>query len=169
MKVNEFINSGMSYKDIMNNNYVSISTKRKIADSAIGKSVDVIDGFVNINYFMINIYFDIAMLNEYTILEFDDDEVITEYDSLAKNGVFNDVFNAVKEDYLKAKEVLDQVLKGYLRSNSAEAFIMSFIRMLTNGLDSIADVLIEKLSTVDMSSLNNIDMDGLMETLNKLK
>ena len=153
-------------KSLKIKNYISIMEKKRFVMDVIASCTDENDGFVFVDRFKMNIYFNMKMLGLYTNLEVEEnfDDMIEQYDILCENGLFDNIIAVFKDDYAAMCKVLDGMLDELLVQNSIEAQVVRIANKLSAMIDAISD----NLGDID---LNAILPDGasIMELMSKIK
>ena len=172
MNINEFIatlHNEKNIKTIIKNSYIPVEDKKNIALEVLENCITEENGYVQIDRWKRDIYFDIAILREYTNLNlsYDFESMLEEYDVLYKNDIFALVFEYVEEDYACAKKILEYEEQNILDQNSIEAQVVKVSHTMINILDTAKD----KLNNFDMNSLmpEDTDINQLVEMLKQLK
>ena len=146
--------------------YVSIMDKKKFAMDVIAACTDDADGFIAVDRFKMNIYFNMKALALYTNLEvaMDFDEMVKQYDALCENGTLNNILSLFADDYSAMCSVLDNVLDELLVQNSID---MQVVKIANKIMDSI-DVINENLNGFDLNAILP-DAKNIVELMNKVK
>ena len=146
-------------------NYITIMDKKKFAMDVIAACTDDIDGFVSVDRFKMNIYFNMKVLGLYTNLEVaeDFDSMIEQYDVLCEKGLLDIILASFQNDYAAMCKVLEGMLDELLVQNSIEAQVVRIANKLSFAIDTIG-------SNFDKLDLNSILPDGenIMELMNKI-
>lgn len=149
--------------------YIPIMNKKMFVMDVIAECTDVLDDFITIDRFKMNIYFDMKVLATYTNLEIADDfyEAVTQYDMLCESGVMNQVIALFKDDYDAMCKVLEDEMDELLRQNTIDAQVVK----IANKINSVIDVVGDKLSGVDLNSMlpEGTDINDLINMVNMLK
>lgn len=162
MTINELLermnNGGADLTDIVKiKKYIPIMDKKKLAMDVISSCTDDIDGFVYVDRFKMDIYFDMCIIDTYTDIDinYDFNSMTEQYDILCKNGVFELFKECINGEYHAVKNVFDCVLKDFLIQNSIE---MQF-SILTNKIINIVD----EIGGIDFNNIlpNDIDINSL--------
>lgn len=149
--------------------YIPVMSKKILAMDVIAECTDDFDGFIEVDRFKMDIYFDMCALARYTNLEvsFDFDTMIKEYDQLNEIGIFDLIIGYFRDDYRKCKSVLIKELESFLAQNSVEAQVVKIANKVNALLDEIGD----KFGAVDLNSIitDGVNLGELMETIRLLK
>lgn len=171
MNINEFIktlHNKENIKAIIKEKYIPIEDKRNIALEVFENCVSEDDGYVQIDHFKRDIYFDIAMLREYTNLKlsYDFESMIEEYDVLCENDIPLLVFNYIGNDYIRSKQILEYEEQSILNKNSLEVQVAKISSAMVNTLNIVNN----KFNDFNINDIlpEDTDINKLLETLNKL-
>lgn len=149
--------------------YIPVMDKKMMAMDAIAAYTDDFDGFIEVDKFKMDIYFDMCILNKYTDLEvsFDFNNMIAEYDMLCENNMFYTIVSYFKNDYEKCKEILNKELKAFMAQNSFEAQVVKVVNRINNLLDELSG----KFAGVNLNEFvaDGINLSELIETIKLLK
>ena len=171
MNINEFIGnlSTSNMELIVKEHYISVEDKKNIALEVLEKCTTDDDGYILVDHLKRDIYFDIAMLREYTNLKlsYDFESMIEEYDVLCKHNVLSTIFNYIGDDYKRAKKILVYEEQNIINKNSIEAQVAKVSLAIINVLQSMN----HKLEEFDFNSIlpAGTDVDNLLKMLNKYK
>ena len=164
MKVKKFVesykkNNRMDIKNELEvNEYIGIAVKKKMAESIIENCTQIVNGKVYINSLDRYIFFMISVISLHTNLEFDDENVIDDYDLLCKNHLLEKIISLFKDDYDSCQVVLDMETTDMLQSSATiESKIYAFLDDCVNILKNTTEELVKK---IDLSSLENANLDN---------
>lgn len=172
MNIMEFIENLSklnNLEDIIKIHYIPVEDKKNIAIEVLEDCIVEENGYVAVDRFKRDIYFDFAMLREYTNLNlsYDFDSMIEEYDVLCEHNILSLIFNYIGDDYKRAKRILSYEQQNILNKNSIEAQVAKASTALVDMLHSVNNKL-EKFNMTDILPAGT-DMNQVLELLNKLK
>ena len=171
MKVQELLSNmydnNFNFLEELNvKHYIPVLEKKQFVVGVLAACTDENDGFVSVDRFKMNIYFNMKVLELYTNLEIADnfDDMIEQYDALCENCVMDGLLSLFADDYKMMCNVLDGELDVLLVQNSIDAQVVRIANKISNFLD------------ITSSGLNGLDLNtvlpdvaNLTELLNKLK
>lgn len=141
--------------------YLPISEKRRIAEAVIEACTTDSDGFIYIDSLDKYIMFTIAVISNYTNLEFGTDgDYLSDYDKLCEAGLLDAVIATFDKEYVRTNDVLNMLLADKLQNNSAEASFATIAYGLNNSMDKLIDTLNNKIKEMNLD-LNNFNQDTL--------
>ena len=171
MKINElFENMHNKNFNILNEldvrNYIPILDKKQFVIGVISACTDENDGFISVDRFKMNVYFNMKILELYTNLEIATsfDDMIVQYDELCKNRVMDGLIDLFANDYKAMYDVLEGELDTLLVQNSIDAQVVK----IANKINSFIDAANNGLNGLDLKSILP-DVANLTEMLNKSK
>jgi len=146
-------NSGESIKDILEiKSYLPINYKQVLINNLILNSKEVDEnGLVKINYCHLELFKTLLIVEFYTNLLLEHDDIINDFDYLMENKIIDLIYNEVDKsdlgriDMLIEKEI-EQIIK---LSNSIEGIFSNNL----NKLQDKIDVIINKIPDVDSGSI----------------
>jgi hypothetical protein len=146
--------------------YVPILEKKQFVIGVIAACTDEDDGFVSVDRFKMNVYFNMKALELYTNLEIADnfDDMMVQYDELCEHRVMDGLLNLFEDDYKMMCSVLEGELDTLLVQNSIDAQVVR----LANKISKFLDDANTGLSGLDLATILP-DVANLTEVLNKLK
>ena len=146
--------------------YVSILEKKQFVIGVIAACTDESDGFVSVDRFNMNIYFNMKVLELYTNLEIASsfDDMIAQYDELCEHRVMDGLLNLFADDYKMMCTVLEGELDTLLVQNSIDVQVVR----IANKLSEIIDAIGNGFDGVDLKSVLP-DVTNILDTINKLK
>lgn len=149
--------------------YIPIMDKRNIAMDAIAACTNDFSGFIEVDRFKLDIYFDMCVLHKYTDLKisFDFEEMIKEYDLLNEIGMMNVIMSYFESDYRKCQDVLYSELESFLAQNSLESQAVTIVNKINTLLDEVSD----KFSDVNLNDIitDGVNLGELVEVIKLLK
>lgn len=152
--------------------YLPIAEKRRIAEAVIEACATDHNGFIQIDSLDKYIMFTIAVISNYTNLEFGlDGDYLSDYDRLCEAGLLDSVIATFDKEYARTNEILNMLLTDKLQHNSAEASIAKIVDGANNYMDKLIDTLKNKIEEINLD-LNNFNPDtlkGLLELINTTK
>lgn len=144
--------------------YLPISEKRRIAEAVIEACTNNNNGFIQVDSLDKYIMFTIAVISNYTNLEFGlDGDYLSDYDRLCESGLLDVVIETFNKEYARANDILNMMLADRLQANSTEASLALITNSINNTLDKLITTLANKVEEMDLD-LSNLNED----TLNKL-
>ena len=172
MKVMEFIeimskeNSAKRIGAILETKkYLPIAEKRRIAETVIEACTTDNGGFIQIDSLDKYIMFTIAIISNYTNLEFGvDGDYLSDYDRLCEAGLLDSVIATFDKEYARTNEILNMLLADKLQHNSAEASLAKVVDGVNNSIDKLIDMLKNKVEEMNLD-LNNFNEDTLKKLL----
>ena len=174
MKVQEFVNY-MKEKDfdlvsaINIKKYMPVIDKKNFALNVFATCTYNYDGYVSVDYFKKNIYFNMMMLSMYTDLEIatDFDEMMAQYDTLCEIGVMKHMKSVLADEYDEMNMVCNNVFDELLAQNSIDAHIAR----VANKIGVLIDVANDKLNEFDIGTLlpDGADIEELIDMMKILK
>ena len=171
MKVQELINRVHDrnfdmHKDLEIKSYIPMMDKKLFAMDVIAACTDENDGFVSVDRFKMNIYFNMKVLESYTNLEIESDfnDMIAQYDILCENKLLNNILSLFYEDYQVMYSTLEGLLEELLIQNSIEAQVVR----IANKISGIIDMANKSLDGLELGGVLP-EISNLTEFINKLK
>lgn len=161
MKIYELIESlkNKSAKEIEDmavvSRYVPISRKRIVARDILNKCIDDASGFIVIDGIDREVYFTMAVLQEYTCAEVSTeyDVVLEEYDMLCVADVFETLVTLIGDDVAELLNVIDEEEKMILARNSIEAQVARAVNGFTETVAHVSDAMTSSLSNFDINKM----------------
>lgn len=179
MKINEFIeimskeNSTKRIGAILETKkYLPIAEKRRIAEAVIEACTTDNGGFIQIDSLDKYIMFTIAVISNYTNLEFGiDGDYLSDYDRLCEAGLLDTVIATFDKEYARTNEILNMLLTDKLQHNSTEASIAKVVDSANNYMDKLIDTLKNKLEdmNLDLNNFNQDTLKGLLKLVDTTK
>lgn len=176
MKINEFIdvmskeNSTKRISAILETKkYLPISEKRRIAEAVIEACTTDNNGFITVDSLDKYIMFTIAVISNYTNLEFGvDGDYLSDYDGLCEVGLLDAVISTFDKEYARANEILNMMLSDKLQNNSTESSFAVMTNGVNNALDKLVNTLSKKVQemNLDLSNMNQDTLNGFLNLLN---
>lgn len=141
--------------------YLPIAEKRRIAEAVIEACATDNGGFIQIDSLDKYIMFTIAVISNYTNLEFGlDGDYLSDYDKLCEAGLLDAVIATFDKEYARTNEILNMLLADKLQHNSAEASFAAIVSGLNNSMDKLVGSLNKKIEEMNLD-LNNFNQDAL--------
>ena len=141
--------------------YLPIAEKRRIAETVIEACITENNGFIQIDSLDKYIMFTIAIISNYTNLEFGvDGDYLSDYDKLCEAGLLDVVISTFEKEYTRTNEILNMLLNDKLQSNSAEASLAKAVDSVHNCIDKLINTLKNKVEEMNLD-LSNFDSDTL--------
>lgn len=179
MKVMEFIdtmskeNSTKRISAILETKkYLPIAEKRRIAEAVIEACTTDSGGFVQMDSLDKYIMFTIAVISNYTNLEFGSDgDYLSDYDRLCEAGLLDAVISTFDKEYTRTNEILNMLLTDKLQHNSAEASIAKIVDSVNNYMDMLISTLNNKIEgmKLDLNNFNQDTLKGLLRLVDTTK
>jgi hypothetical protein len=179
MKVMEFIeimskeNSTKRISAILETKkYLPIAEKRRIAETVIDACTTDSGGFIQIDSLDKYIMFTIAVISNYTNLEFGSNgDYLSDYDRLCEAGLLDAVISTFDKEYARINEILNMLLNDKLQHNSAEASIAKVIDNANNYIDKLINTLKNKIEemNLDLNNFNQDTLKGLLRLMDTTK
>jgi hypothetical protein len=179
MKINEFIeimskeNSTKRIGAILETKkYLPIAEKRRIAEAVIEACTTDNGGFIQIDSLDKYIMFTIAVISNYTNLEFGiDGDYLSDYDRLCEAGLLDTVIATFDKEYARTNEILNMLLTDKLQHNSTEASIAKIVDSANNYIDKLIDTLKNKIEdmNLDLNNFNQDTLKGLLKLVDTTK
>lgn len=146
--------------------YIPILEKKKFVLGVIAACTDEDDGFVAVDRFKMNIYFNMKMLELYTNLEIesDFDDMIEQYDELCENRVMDGLLDLFANDYKMMYSVLEGELDTLLIQNSIDAQVVRIANKINEFINDAKD----GLDGLDLESILP-EIANITELFNKVK
>lgn len=146
MKVQEFIeimNSDIEVlrKELNVKKYISVMKKQKFAMDVIAACTDEIDGFISVDRFKMNIYFDMQIIKLYTNLEVASNfnEMVQQYDALYECNMLVTLVSLLEDEYDAMWAILEQKLEELLAQNSIEAQVVKIVNKINQTISAIGN------------------------------
>lgn len=156
-------------KSLQVKKYLPVMNKKKFVMDVIAACTDDIDDFITVDRFKMNIYFDMCILGAYTNLEIasDFDERVMQYDELCEYGYLTDIIYIFQDDYDITHTILENELEELLIQNSIDAQVVK----IANKINSILDMITDKLNDIDFNSIlpEGMDINELVKMIDMLK
>lgn len=179
MKVMEFIdimskeNSAKRISAILETKkYLPIAEKRRIAEAVIEACTTDNGGFIQIDSLDKYIMFTIAVISNYTNLEFGSDgDFLSDYDRLCEAGLLDTVISTFDKEYVRTNEILNMLLNDKLQNNSVEASLAKAVDNVNNYIDKLVDILKNKVEAMnlDLNNFNEDTLKGLLRLVDTTK
>ena len=185
MKINELVNlmtqnkskllkaeqiQAFLKKELDIKEYLSIKRKKALIDNIINECILYENGVYKFDDTDKYIYFTMRTIETYTNLELSDD-IEDDYDLLCEAKLLNSIIETFTGEYENVKVLLQMKCDYILSSNTIESQLGRFLDSLLDKVDSVVDVLSDKVSNFDMNQLqvNMEDINKLMEFVNSQK
>lgn len=175
MKIMEFIET-MSKENsakrigaiIETKKYLPIAEKRRIVEAVIEACTEDDGGFIKVDSLDKYIMFTIAVISNYTNLEFGlDGDFLSDYDRLCEAGLLDAVIATFDKEYARTNDILNMMLADKLQNNSAEASLSVMTNSVNNAIDKLVNTLSDKINEMNLD-LSNFNQDTLTNLLNLL-
>lgn len=179
MKINEFIEA-MSKENsakrigaiIETKKYLPIAEKRRIVETVIEACTEDDGGFIKVDSLDKYIMFTIAVISNYTNLEFGlDGDFLSDYDRLCEAGLLDAVIATFDKEYARTNDILNMMLADKLQNNSAEASLANIVDSVNNYMDKLVGTLNNKIEemNLDLSNFNQGTLNGLLRLVDTTK
>lgn len=152
--------------------YLPIAEKRRIAETVIEACATDNGGFIQIDSLDKYIMFTIAIISNYTNLEFGvDGDYLSDYDRLCEAGLLDTVIATFDKEYARTNEILNMLLADKLQHNSTEASLAKIVDCVNNYMDKLIDTLKNKIEemNLDLNNFNPDTLKGLLELIDTTK
>ena len=152
--------------------YLPISEKRRIAEAVIEACTADNNGFIHVDSLDKYIMFTIAVISNYTNLEFGvDGDYLSDYDRLCEVGLLDTVLATFEKEYARTNDVLNMMLADKLQNNSAEASFAFITNGVNATLSKLTTMLVDKIDNMnlDLDNLNQDTINGLLNLMNANK
>lgn len=164
--ISEYIKKTLEVKT-----YIPFKLKREIAEVVVAQNTKWEDGIKKNDSINQYISFIVAMLTAHTSLEFSEDPV-EDYDMLAESGLLPQIIAEFQESYSECDVLLKMALAMELENNNINALVGRFLNGILNKLDTVGDVLKEKLGDINIkdffgANFKEEDLAKLTGFLNK--
>lgn len=150
--------------------YIPVIEKKVIVERIIEGSINTDEnGIVSVDYFNKLLLTEIAFINNYTNLEFSDEDTIGEYDYLVENEVVKWILDKVKSSELNFiyEMVYDELQQRVEIGNSLSNVVAVGINKLINKIPTDKDL--AKLIKVAGKELKNFNPSKLKEIQEMMK
>lgn len=152
--------------------YLPIAEKRRIAEAVIEACTTDNSGFIKVDSLDKYIMFTIAVISNYTNLEFGlDGDFLFDYDRLCEAGLLDAIIATFDKEYVRTNEILNMLLTDKLQHNSAEASFAAVVNGLNNSMDKIIGSLNNKIEemNLDLNNFNQDTLNGLLRLVDTAK
>lgn len=152
--------------------YLPIAEKRRIVEAVIGACTEDDGGFVKVDSLDKYIMFTIAVISNYTNLEFGPDgDFLSDYDRLCEAGLLDAVIATFDKEYARTNDILNMMLADKLQNNSAEASLAKVVDSANNYMDKLIDTLKNKIKemNLDLNNFNQDTLNGLLRLVDTTK
>ena len=154
--------------------YIPFRVKREVAEVVVAQNISLVDGVVRHDSVDTYVSFIVASIATHTNLEFGDDPV-EDYDILAENGLLPVIIAEFQESHNECEILLKMVLDMELEESNVNVLIGKFLNNLSNKLDSVGEILKNKLSDIDLKEFldedfklkNLTNLSGFLDKFNK--
>ena len=149
--------------------YLPIMDKKKLAIDVIAECTNDTGGFIAVDRFKMNIYFDMCVLSTYTNLEIETnfDQMIEQYDMLCESETMGTIIDLFDNDYNALCVVVEDMLDEILTHNSIDCQVAKVASTANTMLSDLG----EKFSRFNISNLmsGNVDVTQLLDIVKLLK
>lgn len=150
--VNDFLKNKLSIIA-----YVPFMDKQKIIDMVLEQSMHEEYGIKKVDSVGQFVGFLVAMIMAHTNLQFDENAVIDDYDSLCEAGLVEPIVDMFRKDYDEAGVLLKMVLAQKLEDNNLAAIVAKFLDGILDRLDGVGEVPKEAVGNIDLQKLIGTD------------
>ena len=154
--------------------YLPFADKREMCAKVLGlcNTVDEKTGLVKVDSVKRYIFFTIALLSNYTNLEFKSDDgdlgSLDAYDMLCQNDLLNPILDIIGPEYTTCNNMLNMMMADIVaNNNNIENVLGNTSKHVLNILDNFADVLSDKVESLNLD-LSQIDIDKYKDIINLL-
>lgn len=151
------------------NEYITISKKREIANRVLLMSSENMDGIIKIDSFKQRVCTLVLAAEEYVGENFgnDFDIFMDKYDELTKNGIAAHI--KAMDDYLELEFIVNGMVADTEKINSIEHSVSQMCRAIVDAIGNVSDSLADKISEFDTDILKDTNITELMSVINRLK
>lgn len=136
--------------------YLPIISKYQMAERVIHGCSHKENGVVIVDSFKKYFLFTVAVLQNYTNLEFSDtEEVYEEYDALSASGLLDMILSIIEVDYNRANTILNMVYGDKINENNV-------INIIYDGIDNITKK-IKEIMPIIQQQFKDIQFDQTQE------
>jgi len=178
IKISELRNGSKSGDNMKWERYIPYALKSSLVKNIARDSLIVIDGITKVNYCLVDLMLDIAMVKFYTNIddvEFNegdeiDDSISGNYDFL-KNSYIEEIIEFANKDYSYLKEKIYKTLKQEVSQlNSIEKLVQAqLIRFVDKATELMNEKTIKNICTHAVKQINKIDKNLLTENSGLIK
>lgn len=120
--------------------YVPVMKKREIVQDVLNKCIQNTNGYIVIDEFKKEIYFAVALIEEYFKVEFSSEfeQIAKEYDILCATHCLEMLINELQDEYSRMKKLLETEANALLAQNSIEMQIAKVANALTTTVTSLS-------------------------------
>ena len=166
--ITEYIKKELEVKE-----YIPFVEKQSIAQVVLETCASIKDGVITIDSIQKYIIFTITVLSTYTNLEFDGETDLDAYDMLCSCHVgdgtlLDEIVKTFEKEYVRCNDILNMMTTDLLAENNIEKQIGKFLSGISEKVDILGSLLINKLGNLDMN-LDQLDIDKLSNVISKIK
>lgn len=149
-------------------NYLSIKDKKQLVHDIANECLYYEDGVFKFNDIEKYICFTMRTIAAYTNIELSDD-IENDYDMLCESKLLEVIVSTFKTEYEEVNILLQMRCDYILSDNNIEAQVGKFLTLLSDKLDAIGDVLVNKMNDFSLDKLNisQADLAKVLEFVNK--
>lgn len=148
--------------------YLSIKDKKELVQDIVDECILYEDGVFKFDDIEKYICFTMKVIATYTNLELSDD-IEDDYDMLCETKLLDFVINAFKQEYDEVNILLQMKCDYILSNNNIEAQVGKFLTAISDKLDLLSDVLVDKMGNINLNQLpiNKEDLGKILEFVDK--
>lgn len=143
--------------------YIGIKDKKQLVDDIVNACIIYEDGVFKFNDIDKYIIFTMMTIEAYTNIELSDD-IENDYDLLCQADLLNAVIATFNGEYENVRLLLQMKCEYILSGNNIEVQFGKFLNGLLGKIDSITNVLFDKVGDFDINNLP-IDTDDLRKLM----
>ena len=151
------------------NEYITISKKRELANKVVLMSSYNVDGLIKIDSFKRKVYTFMLAAEGYLDENFgeDFDAMMDKYDELIQSDVGKQIMTL--NDYADFEWFVFNAARDAENMNSIECSVAKMCQAVVDAVNNISDALSDKISEFDTDILNDTNIMELMSVINKFK
>lgn len=151
--------------------YLPFREKRKIAERVVAQNTEEVNGVMMNDSISQYVSFVVAMLDNYTNLEFSEDSV-ADYDLLAEAELLPLIINEFKSEYSECEVLLKMALAAEMQHNDINMAVGRFLNGILNRIDIAGEALMTAMEGVNLNEIlganfKEEDLAKLSSFLNK--
>lgn len=148
--------------------YISIKEKKQLVKDIVNESIYYEDGVFKFDEIEKYICFTMRTIAVYTNLELSDD-IEADYDALCEAKLLDVIINTFKREYDDVSVLLQMRCDYILSDNNIEAQFGKFLTNITEKLDSVGDILVNKMDSLNLDKLpfSQEDLIKVLDFVNK--
>lgn len=144
--------------------YLNFVEKQILCDKIVDGSIDLENNMMVCNHYAKKINTDLAIVVNYTNLEFDSENTVGDYDTLCETGVMQYILEHInREEYVFIRDMVSDSIRSKLKANnSMESVVNNALTALLSklpdekGIKSIMKLASKEFSKFDPSKLKTL-------------